>query len=258
MKKLERIANKKSKMLRIALALVLAALMTAGFASCKEEGDITPGPTAKPENPTVIVNNEAPAEVRTISVSGFGEVTAAPDFSTITIVAIGSSATSEEATAKCEAATEQIKQIADAQGVSANDLTTSGVTLSSNTRESDGVITGYVARETVTIIETELSLVNTILSSIIDARIIESYEVTHSLLDASAAYNGALAAAMADAQEKAEAIAAAGGLVITNVISVLEAPIENQLVGVAFKSSSIAVTANLNVTYSVKTALPQG
>lgn len=82
--------------------------------------------------------------------------------------------------------------------------------------------------------------------------------MTHSLLDASAAYNGALAAAMADAQEKAEAIAAAGGLVITNVISVLEAPIENQLVGVAFKSSSIAVTANLNVTYSVKTALPQG
>jgi hypothetical protein len=35
---------------------------------------------------------------------------------------------------------------------------------------------------------------NKILSPIIDARIIESYEVTYSLLDASAAYDAALAA----------------------------------------------------------------
>jgi hypothetical protein len=31
--------------------------MLFALAACKEEGDITPGPTAKPEQPTVIVNN---------------------------------------------------------------------------------------------------------------------------------------------------------------------------------------------------------
>jgi uncharacterized protein YggE len=231
--------------------------MTASFAACKEEGDITPGPTAKPENPTVIVNNEAPVADRTISVSGYGEVIAEPDFSTITIVAIGTSATAEEAAAKCASVTERVKEIAGAQFVLAKNLTTSGVTLSTNTRESDGAVINYVARETITIIETDVSRVNAILSPIIDANIIENYEVTYSLLDASAAYDGALAAAMADAWEKAEAIAAAGPLEITGIVSVIEAPIENQLVGVAFKNSSIAVAANLTVSYSVKAGQPQ-
>jgi len=132
----------------------------------------------------------------------------------------------------------------------------SGVTLSSTTRESDGAVTGYTARQTITIIENEVSIVNAILSPIIDAHITESYEVTYSLLDASAAYDGALAAAVADAKEKAEAIAQAGGVALDSILLVTETPLENQLVGVAFKSSAIAVNANLTVTYSVKPILP--
>ncbi len=247
----------RKQIARIVAAAVLAILMTVTFGACKEEGDITPGPTAKPDDPTVIVNNEAPKQEDTISVSGYGEVKAAPDFSTIMIVSIGTGTTSEDAAAKCESVTERVKEIAAEQGVLAKNLTTSGVTLSTNTRESDGAVTGYVARETITIIEEEFNRVNDILSPIIDARIIESYEASYSLLDASAAYSDALAEAMADAQEKAEAIAAAGVLEITGIVSVVEAPIENRLVGVEFQSSSIAVTANLTVTYSVKAGIPQ-
>ncbi|MPM51976.1 hypothetical protein SDC9_98729 [bioreactor metagenome] len=98
---------------------------------------------------------------------------------------------------------------------------------------------------------------NAILSPIIDARITESYEVTYSLLDASAAYSSALAAAMADAQEKAAAIAAAGGVILGGILSVSESPIESQLAGVAFKSSSIAVDAAVTVTYQISAAQPQ-
>jgi len=249
---------KQKQTLRIFIGLALALALAFALAGCKDEGDITPGPTAKPEQPTVIVNNEAAAPEHTIAVNGYGEVIAAPDFSTITIVAAGAGATSEEAAAHCEAVMLQIQAIADAQGVPAANLAASGVTLSTSTRESDGAVTGYVARETITIIESDVSRVNAILSPIIDARITESYEVTYSLLDASAAYGDALAAAMADAQEKAEAIAGAGGVALAAIVSVSEAPAENPLVGVAFKSSSIAVRASLTVTYLIKPLPPQG
>jgi len=184
-------------------------------------------------------------------------VTAEPDFATINIVTVGASATSEEAASLCEALTQQVKEIAGTQNVLSKNLTVTGVTLSSTTRESDGAVTGYTAQQTITIIETDISKVNTILSPIIDARITESYEVTYSLTDASSAYTDALAAAVADAKEKAEAIALASNVSLDAVLLVTEAPLENQLVGVAFKSSSIAVVANLTVTYSIKPLPPK-
>jgi uncharacterized protein YggE len=232
----------------------MVLLFAFSLAACKEEGDITPAPTARPEQPTVIVNNEAIPPDHTIVVSGYGVVTVEPDVATITIVTAGASASSEEAAALCEAMTQQVKDIAEAQSVLTRNI--SGITLSSTTRESDGVVTGYTARQTITIIENDIARVNTILSPIIDAKIIESYEVTYSLLDASTAYAGALAAAVADAKEKAEAIAAAGEVALDAMLLVTEAPVENQLVGVVFKSSSIAVEANLTVTFSIKTVQP--
>ena len=244
--------------IRLLLVVLLTTALVFPLAACKEEGDIVPGPTAKPEEPTVIVNNEAQEPNHVIVVNGNGEVIAVPDFATITIVAMGSSATSEEAAANCELVTQKVKDIAAAQGVLSKHLTTSGVTLSSNTRESDGAITGYVARDTITIIENNVTLVNAILSPIIDARITESYEVTYSLLDATSAYSDALAAAMTDAKVKAEAIAQAGGVTLNGILSVSETPLDSQLSGVAFESSSIAVDAEVTVTYLIIEAQPQG
>ena len=244
--------------LRASVVIGLIGILMFSLAACKEEGDITPGPTAKPEQPSVIVNNEALPPEHTVVVSGYGVVTVEPDFATISIVTAGASNSSEEAATLCETATQQVKDTADAQSVIAKSVTASGVTISTTTRESDGAIIGYTARQTITIREDNISRVNAILSPIIDAHIIESYEVTYSLLDASSAYAGALAAAVADAKEKAEAIAKAGNVALDAMLEVTEAPVENQLVGVAFKSSSIAVEANLTVTYSVKAITPQG
>ena len=242
-------SNRKT-VLRI-LPFALALICMLAFAGCKAESEITPGPTAKPEQPTVIVNNDMGLDAHTIVVNGFGEVIAVPDFSTINIVVVANSEKAEEAASKCEKLTEQVKEIATTQGVLSANLSTAGVTLSSNQRESDGAITGYVARDTITITIKDVSKVNAVLSPIIDAHITESYEATYSLLDASSAYNGALAAAMQDAQEKAKAIATSGGVALGAIVSVNETPVESNLVGVAFKSSEIAVNANLTVTYSI-------
>jgi uncharacterized protein YggE len=248
--------QKKKLVLRAGIAAILTLAMLFSFAACKEEGDITPGPTAKPEQPTVIVNNEAIPESSTIVVSGYGAVTVEPDFATINIVTAGASGSSEEAATLCEAATQQVLDTAGAQNVLTRNITTSGVTIDAITRESDGAVTGYIARQTITIHEDNIDRVNTILSPIIDAKIIDSYEVTYSLLDASSAYAEALAKAVADAKAKAEAIAAAGAVALDKMILVSEAPVENQLVGVVFKSSSIDVEANLTVTFSVKDLPP--
>ena len=251
----ERMKDKRPTLPRL-ICIVLMLACFAAFYGCKEEGDITPGPTTKPEQPTVIVNNDTGKKERTIAVNGFGEVIAAPDFSTITVVVVGNSETAEEAAAKCEALTKQVQEIATAQGVLPASMSAAGVTLSSNQRESDGAITGYVARDTITIHLENVSKVNAVLSPIIDAHITESYEATYSLLDASAAYSGALAAAMQDAQEKAKAIAEGGGVALGGIVSVSETPVENKLVGVAFKSSEIAVSANLTVTFSITEVKP--
>ncbi len=241
---------------KAAVCLGAALVFALGGLGCKAEDEITPGPTAQPDEPDVIVNNEVKADEHTVTVVGDGEVIAAPDFSTITIVVQGSSETSEEAVQKCEALTEQVSEIANAQGVLPKNLTTAGVTLSTHQRESDGAITGYVATDTITIIITsDVSKVNAVLSPIIDARITESYEVTYSLTDASAAYNEALAAAMDDAYQKASAIAAAGGVSIKTIVSAVEAPGEDQLVGVAFESSAIAVNAQVTVIYLISDSL---
>jgi len=241
---------------KTAVCLGAALMLTFGALGCKADDDITPGPTAQPDEPDVIVNNEVKADEHTIIVVGDGEVIAAPDFSTITIVVQGSSETSEDAALKCENLTDQVSEIAIAQGVAPKNLTTAGVTLSTLQRESDGAITGYVATDTITIVITsDVSKVNAVLSPIIDARITESYEVTYSLTDASAAYNEALAAAMDDAYQKASAIAAAGNVTIDTIVSAVEAPGEDQLVGVAFESSSIAVNAQVTVTYLITDSL---
>jgi uncharacterized protein YggE len=81
--------------------------------------------------------------------------------------------------------------------------------------------------------------------------------VTYSLTDASSAYNDALAAAMSNAYEKASALAAAGGVTLDTIVSVVETPGEDQLVGVAFESSAIAVNAQVTVVYLIaETLLP--
>ena len=56
---------------------------------------------------------------------------------------------------------------------------------------------------------------------------------------------------MTDAYEKASAIAEAGDVSLGAIASVVETPGEDQLVGVAFESSAIAVSAQVSVVYVI-------
>lgn len=233
----------------LCICAVLALLSVS--LGCKATEDITPAPTAKPEVPNVVVTNQQLPPEHSIEVQGRGAVAATPDQSTITIGVQGEGETAEEATQVCEETAQGVRDIAAAQGVLPRDVSASGVALSTKQRESDGAITGYVAVDTITIVTSDVGAANAILSAIIDAGITESYEVLYSLTDASSAYREALAAAMADALDRATALAEASGVTLGAVVGVAEKPVEDPLTSVASESSTIQVSAEVTVRYLI-------
>lgn len=236
----------------VPIVCVLFAIALGGSFGCKAENEITPAPTAVPKQPDVIVNNNEQSPDHTIEVSGYGEVIAAPDFAAITLRVQGTHETAEEATLQCEALTASAIDVAMSHRVTRRNITTAGVTLNTNQRESDGAIIGYLATDAVTIILNDVSAVNALLSAVIDADVTENYTVTYSLTDTSAAYHAALTAAMEDALAKATSLAAAGNVPLGAVIGVTETPGEDyKLVGFAFETSQIAVSAKVTVQYKI-------
>lgn len=234
------------------IAPVAAALLMALFAGCKAEEEIVPGPTPKPATPQVIVNHDLVPNEHVITVSGRGEVIAAPDFATLTLNVQSTAETAEQATASCEENINSVYDVALSLGVLRGDITDTGVSISSQQRETDQAITGYLAQATVTIIAHDLTTANSVMSGIIDASVSELKSITYGVTDASAAYQQALLAAMADARTKAESIASAAGVQLGAVVGVEEsANDDTSLVGVIFESSAIAVPARVTVSFLI-------
>lgn len=235
------------------LMLFSAALIVILLAGCKAAEEIVPGPTPKPASPQVIVNHEQAPVEHTISVTGRGEVIATPDFATLTLLVQKKAETAELANATCEENLQSVYEVAHSLGVLDRDITDTGVNMTPQLRETDNAITGYVASATVTIIAREYATANGVLTGIIDASVGELKSITYSIQDASAAYQEALLAAMADARSKAESIAAAAGTTLGAVVRVEEVSGDDStLVGVDFETSSIAVPAQVRVQFLIK------
>ena len=233
-------------------ALIAAPLALLLLGGCKAEEEIVPGPTPRPASPQVVVNHELVPNEHTITVSGRGEVIAAPDFATLTLNVQSTADGAEQANATCEENLKSVYEVALSLGVRRSDITDTGVNMTPQQRESDGAITGYLATATVTIIAHELNTANSVMSGIIDASVGELKSITYGIQDASMAYQEALLAAMEDARVKAEAIAAAAGTTIGKVVGVEESSNDDSsLVGVDFESSSIAVPAKVTVKYLI-------
>ena len=237
---------------RIAFAFCIAAALFLSGLGCKAQEDITNVPTPKPETQRIVINHELEAPEHTVTVSGFGEVIAAPDFATIMLGVQTTGDTAENASALCAERMQSVIDAAIGLGVRPSDVTTAGIDISTQVKESDNSIIGYTAKESITIIARNVSLANSIMSTAIDAGASEIDSITYSITDTSAAYRRALAAAMEDAASKAAAIAESSGLVLGVITAVEEAPYDdNKLIGVTFESSAIAVSAGVTVTYKI-------
>ena len=240
----------KQRLTMLFLCLGLSAFCAFG---CKAQDDITPGPTPKPVAPEVIVNNQGLPPEHVIEVTGYGEVIAAPDYATITLMVQGSAETAEAASAKCTENLKTLYDVATSLNVLSSHIKDAGVTITALTRESDGAITGYSAVDTVTITARDITTANSVVSGIVDASVSELKSVTYSITDTTAAYQEALTAAMGDASQKAAAIALAGEVQLGAVIGVTEltGP-DSSLAGESFETSDIAVPAQVTVRYLIK------
>lgn len=240
--------NRRLAVLTISLALPLLFSM-----GCKAQDDITPGPTPKQTGPDVIVNNQNQPPEHLIQVAGFGEMKTVPDYATITLSVQSNAETAEAASAKCEENLAGVLDAAVALGVSRGDIKDAGITITAVTRESDDAITGYTAADVITITAHNVSTANSVVSGIVDASSSELKSVTYSITDTTTAYRGALAAAMADAAEKAATVAQAGGFTLGAVVGVTETTTDqDRLIGASFETSEIAVPARVTVQYLIK------
>lgn len=237
------------KRIVVLLAVSSIAVMLIG---CKPEEEIQNVPTPKPQSAEIVVNHELEAPEHTVNVSGHGEVIATPDFATITVGVHATADTAENASAQCETNMQKVYDTAMSFGVAKVDASMTGIDITAQLREADGAVTGYVASETITVVVRNVKIASTVMSTIIDAGASEISGITYSLVDASSAYQQALAKAMEDAKAKADAVAIAAGVKLGDVASVVETPYnDSKLMGVTFESSQIIVSADVSVSYLI-------
>lgn len=230
--------------------LALAALCAAG-AGCKAQEEIQNVPTPRVDTQTIILRQDWPEE-HTIVVTGNGEVIAEPDFATIRVGVSVTGETAESASALCTERVQGIYEAALNFDIHRTDISSAGIEIEARQQESGDGIVDYQARDTITVIVRDVPSVNSILTTVIDAGASQTYAVSYSITEASTAYREALAAAMADAYEKAQVLAESAQVRILSVVEAIEHPYdESKLVGVDFESSAIAVSAEVVVTYLI-------
>jgi uncharacterized protein YggE len=196
---------------------------------------------------------------RTIVVTGDGVATTVPDRASFQFGVTANASDAKTALARDAAAATAVIAALKRAGVAASDIQTSGVSLSPQTSSDGTRIVGYGASNTA---DVSLPIANA--GAVVDAAVgagangVSGPGLTVS--DQSSLYREALQQAVADAQTKAQALAAAAGLQLGAVQSIEEggaAPVPLPSMRAAIPSGTPIepgtqdVTASVTVTYGV-------
>lgn len=196
-----------------------------------------------------------------ITVSGAGSVTAVPDRASFTFGVETRGKTAVQTLADNSAAIAKVIAALKASGVAAADLQTSQVSLSPRTSEDGTTIVGYVASNVVTASLRELGRAGAVVDAAVSAGANTVSGPSLSRTDQDELYRNALRAALADARSKAQVIAAASGVSLGRVLSVVEdggapppVPVRSEaqgVVGVPIEPGTQQVQATVTVIYSI-------
>ncbi len=235
---------KKLRTILLLAGLLLAAAAVAGVAQ--------PRPA----------HSAAAAGGRTITVGGDGAVTTVPDRASFEFGVTTQAATAKDAMTRNATAANAVIAALKATGVADADLTTSGVSLSPMTSPDGTRIVSYTASNNVS---ARIALAKA--GALVDAAVAAGADTVYGpgldRSDQKALYAQALTAAVADAKAKAEALAAAAGLTLGGVRTIVEGgsptPIpyaSKAMPGAAVGSTPIEpgtqeVDASVTVTYAV-------
>jgi len=227
------------------ITVAVVALVVVAFAGIGSPSPASGDVTATPD---------------TVTVSGHGVVTVAPDRATVSAGVHTQAASAADALA--ENARLMTAVVAALKAAGGENLQTQQVSLYPQTSDQ-GLVTGYVADDTVS---ADAKIAET--GALVDAAVGAGANIVSGpsleVSDRDARYRAALAKAVADARAKADAIAQAGGFGVGPVSSVVEAS-ANVPVPVLATAGAVAksdatpvepgtqdITADVTVTFRIR------
>lgn len=179
-----------------------------------------------------------PAFAGQISISGTGEVAAAPDMAFVTSGVTSQGATAAEALAANTAAMNELIATLKAAGIEARDIQTSGFSVNPNyvysdARDANGYqlppkISGYQVYNTVNVRVRDLSTLGAVLDKAVTVGANTINGVTFSVADPAPLYDEARKLAFADARKKAQLYADVADEKLGDIESISESQGYNQ------------------------------
>lgn len=203
----------------------------------------------------------------TITVSGEGVVTAAPDMATISLGVTTQGATAAEAMAANTAALTAVLEQVKAAGVEERDIQTSTLTLNPNWAQGDGSsmpeIRGYVAANVLQIRVRDLDGLGAVLDAAIRDGANTLNGISFGLAEPDPAMDEARRAAVAEARARAELLTGAAGVGLGRILSISEGgghappmPMYRMEAAMAdapvpVQGGEVGVTANVTITWEI-------
>ena len=198
------------------------------------------------------------ATPKTITVTGDGSVTTVPDQAGFDFTVDSKAATAKAALAQNADAAAAVAAAVKNAGVDPADIQTSQVSLSPQTNQAGTDIVGFAASTTISV-TTTIAKARPLVDAAVAAGADEVSGPSLSVSDQDAQYNDALKQAVGNAHEKAQALAAAGGLSLGGVQSIVEgstgavplpfAQKADASAGVAIEPGTQTIDATVTVTY---------
>ena len=159
---------------------------------------------------------------RSVTVSGTSTIKAAPDEAVVSLGVQTEANTAEGALSQNAERMTAVFVALNDQGISKDDIATTGVSLYPTYGQSGMEITGYQAANSIDVTVHDMTKVGAVIDTAVGAGANLSNGITFKLSDASHGVDQALAAAVADARSKAEALATAGGAQLGQVMTIQE------------------------------------
>jgi uncharacterized protein YggE len=159
---------------------------------------------------------------RTVTVSGNATIKSAPDEAVVSLGVQTQASTAQAALAQNADKMNAVIAAIVGQGITKADLATEGVSLYPTYGQNGQNVTGYQASNIVDVTVRDMNKVGVIIDTAVGAGANLANGITFKLSDQNQGVNTALAAAVADAQSKAEALASAGNAQLGQVVSIDE------------------------------------
>jgi len=200
-------------------------------------------------------------QANSITVSGTGQIQAQPDEAFVSAGVQTRAQTAQDAQTTNNRQMQAVIDAVKALGIPAKDIQTSGVSLSPvyGTNET---LQGYEARNTINVTVEQINQAGQVLDTAVKAGANQTGGISFGLKNDTALRNKALAAAVADARSKADALAGAASLKISGIQAISESsvnvpiPVARAPLGAAASPQAVpvepgqlTVTAQVTVVY---------